>query len=344
MAQKWYLRSSGTPDISPTVTADWEHIEASPLRLTTSPTGGSTSLSSKAYSPDAADHLVNADAHVIQYISAETLAAQTISAQTVSLAVQCLESNAGNNVFLTWKIYIVNAAGTSVLGTLLAIRRDATEMATTRTNRTDSATTTEVTTSEAGRLVIELGCGGTPTGAGGVQGHNCTLFHGDNSATDLPADDADTTTTKRPWVQFTNDLTFAANTKNIAAAINMASTVSAQQTRVRLVQAFVDMSSTVSASPTRFSVKLITATIAMVMTVEAVATRFSVKFITATINMAMSVAATPTRFTTKYVTAAIEMALTLAAVVTLIVDGGGGGSPQSQSGFRSAGRRINSRR
>jgi hypothetical protein len=189
--------------------ADWAHINTA--RLPCSPTGGATALSSVVYTPDAADHLVNADAHVIQFISVETLAAQTMSAQTVTITMQCLESNAGNNVSLTWKIYVVSTDGASVLAPLLAIRRDATEMATSRTNRTDSATTTLATTLAPGRLVIEIGCGGTPTAASQVQGHNCRLFHGDNSAVDLPADDTDTTTTKRPWVEFATGFTLVAS-------------------------------------------------------------------------------------------------------------------------------------
>ena len=207
MPQRWYLRSSGTPNITPTIdAAHWEHINTS--RISCSPAGGATALSNVAYAPDGADHLVSGDAHVIQFISAETLDPQTMSAQTVTIAMQCLESNAGNNVSLTWKIWVVSIDGSTLLGELLPIRRDATEMATSRTNRTDSATTTLVTTSVPSRLVIEVGCGGLPTAASGVQGHNCTLFHGDNSATDLPANDTDTTTTKRPWVEFATGFTF----------------------------------------------------------------------------------------------------------------------------------------
>ncbi len=329
MAQRWYLRSTGTPDISPTIAAEWEHIEGSPLRLTTSPTGASSALSSKAYAPDAADHLVNADSHVIQFVSSETLAAQTFSAQTVSLAVQCLESNAGNNVFLTWKIYVVNAAGSSVLGTLLAIRRDATEMATARTNRTDSTTTGSFTTSEVGRLVIELGCGGTPVGAGGVQGHNSTLFYGDNSATDLPADDADTTTTKRPWVEFATGFSFAATTRNVAATINSVSTVSSTPTRVRNVQAFVD--STASVSAVVATGKLIAATISSTSTVSAAVTVFAVKPIAATIEAASSVSASVTRFSTKPVSATVAAVSSVSAAVAVESVGGdsshGSGSP-----------------
>jgi hypothetical protein len=58
------------------------------------------------------------------------------------------------------------------------------------------------------RLVFELGLGGTPTSAGGVQGHNGTLRLGETGLTDAPANDTSTSTTENPWLEFANTLTF----------------------------------------------------------------------------------------------------------------------------------------
>lgn len=52
------------------------------------------------------------------------------------------------------------------------------------------------------RLVFEFGLGGTPTAAGGVQGHNGSLSFGDPFTTaDLPEDET-TTTASCPWFEF----------------------------------------------------------------------------------------------------------------------------------------------
>jgi len=166
---------------------------------------GSTALATVAYTPDAADHLVDGDALHVQFVS-PPLAAQTISAQTVTLVVQALEPDANNNLFVTWKLFIWTAAG-AVGSTVLAIKRDATEVVLASTNRTDSATTTSVTIGNGDRLVLEIGLGGTPTATGGVQGHNGSMRFGESGATDATANDTGTATTENPWLEFANVIT-----------------------------------------------------------------------------------------------------------------------------------------
>lgn len=193
--------------MSPVIaSADWEHINT--VRRPCDDAKANTAEASTAYSPDAADHLVNGDSHFVQFISLRKLKAQTISAQTVKLQVQGSETNAGNNCFVTMKIWCAAVDDLANLGTIVNMARDGTELTTSRTNRAHSVTSSSVTTTEDSWLVIEIGIGGTPTGAGGVQGHNGTLWFRDDSATDLPEDDTDTTTTKNPWVEFTNTLLF----------------------------------------------------------------------------------------------------------------------------------------
>lgn len=214
MATRFYFDRTNTPAVSPpTPTAEWEHVlnaigEPAPVRRLNSPIG-SSALNNQSALFDNADDLTNKDACGWQFVSLP-LAAQTIAAQTVSLQIQVSEDGAANNLFLTWKIYLIDSSGAAVSGgTLLAIRRDATEMSTTVTNRGDSATTTEVVASSGDRIVVEIGLGGTPTSSGGTDGHNGTFRVGENGASgDLPIDDTTTTTTYNPWINFANTLQF----------------------------------------------------------------------------------------------------------------------------------------
>lgn len=197
---RFYLEASGTPPATPTITADWEHTNTARSPMGMSKAG--TALALTSYSPDAADHLVSGDAHFRQFIS-PLLPAQTFAAQTVKLQIQGSETHAGNNCSLTWKVYAVAADDLAVLGTLVAIRRDATEFTTSVVNRGDSVTSIQVVASEDCYLVLEVGLGGTPTGAGGVQGHNGALRFGSNGASgDLPENETETGTTFDPWIEF----------------------------------------------------------------------------------------------------------------------------------------------
>lgn len=209
MATRFYFPSSGSAAVTPTINAggEWEHVNSA--RLPCSVTLGSTALANTAYSPDGADHLVNGDAHVMQFVSNETLQAQTLAAQTVSWQFQCFESNNGNNVGLTVKIFVCSNDGSTIKETLLAITRDAAEMLNSLRNMGHSATTSAADVEAGDRIVIEIGCGGTPTASGGVQGHNCTIRFGENASSgDLPVNETETGTTFRPWLEFANNFSF----------------------------------------------------------------------------------------------------------------------------------------
>ncbi len=204
MATRCYFPASLVADVSPTISGtDWEHIEGTPVRrkLVLGSPDDST-LADQAITFDAADHLVNGDACWRQYVS-EPLPAQSL-AGNVKAQFQCSETNAGNNLFVTLKLYVVDAAGSSVTGTLLAITRDATEAGTSLANRAFGSTAlTNVNLAVNDRLVVEVGLAGTPTAAGGVQGHNGTLrWGGVASSGDLPENDTEAGTTFRPWLEF----------------------------------------------------------------------------------------------------------------------------------------------
>ena len=223
MATRLYFPSTGTPDVSPTINngGEWEHSNGVRRPLVT--TVGSSALSTDAYSPDAADHLTDGDALIYQYVLTDKLAAQTISGQTVKWQFQCLEAHANNNLFLTLKIFVCGNDGT-IKETLLAIRRDATEVATSLTNRGDSATISSATVEDNDRIVVEIGLGGTMTGAGGVQGHNGSIRFGESASSgDLPEDDSTTTTTYRPWLEFANTLTLNQTVTQSSTFTNSAS-------------------------------------------------------------------------------------------------------------------------
>lgn len=203
MATRLYLPSTGSVAVTPAISADWNaHINT--VRFPLNVVKGSSAIATTTFTPDAADHLVAGRAHFAQFIS-DVLPPQAIAAQVVKLQLRVSEANAGNNLFVNWKIYAVTEDGQTELGTLLAVRADGTEAATTLTNRADSATTTAFTATEKFRLVLELGLGGTPTASSGVQGHNGSLSFGENAATDLPEDDA-STAALNPWLQFANNL------------------------------------------------------------------------------------------------------------------------------------------
>lgn len=205
MPTRFYLPSSGSAPVTATVGAEWEHNNG--VSRATFPWKTGTSIASTTYSPDAADDITDKDSMFVQFVSPPLLA-QTIAAQTVKWAIQVSETNNGNNLFLTVKIYLVANGGGAGTATILAIRRDGTEAATTVTNRTDSATSTSQTCNDGDRLVFEIGLGGLCTATGGVQGHNGTVQFGDDQSTDLAENDTTTGTSNNPWLEFANPVVF----------------------------------------------------------------------------------------------------------------------------------------
>ena len=206
MATRFYLPSAGAAAVSPAIgVGDWNaHINA--VRRPLNAVNGGSAIATFVYQPDAADHLVAGRAHFVQFVS-DVLPPQTIAAQVVKLQMRVAEDHANNNLFLNWKIMACSEDGTALLGTLLAIKADATEPTTALVNRGDSATTTQFVGLQNFRLVLELGLGGTPVVTTGVQGHNGSLSLGENAATDLPEDDV-ATGALNPWIQFAQNLKF----------------------------------------------------------------------------------------------------------------------------------------
>jgi fluoride ion exporter CrcB/FEX len=142
---------------------------------------GGSALTTLTYAPDAADHLVDLNTMIAQFVS-EILPPQTIAAQVVSVHCRTAEAIVTNNLFESWKLYAVNVAGTTVLGTLVAIFRSAlSEMAVIAsiTGYCEGRTSTVFTANEPFRLVLEVGGDGLPTVSASVDGHNLSMVFGE---------------------------------------------------------------------------------------------------------------------------------------------------------------------
>lgn len=209
MATRFKLTDDATaPDISPALQT-YTHTQTTRRVLLTT---DASALATEAFTPDAADHLVAGDSHHVQFVSAKMAAGNVFtSGDTLKMALQCLEANAANNLFLQVFVSVVSGDGATVQATLRTKAADNTEMATVLTNRFHSTTLSAgYTTVADDRLVVEFSCNGTPTAAGGVQGHNCSIrWGGGGAGGDLAEDDTSTGTTLNPWIEFLTTITFA---------------------------------------------------------------------------------------------------------------------------------------
>jgi hypothetical protein len=209
VATRFRLPSTGTAAISP-ATQSYTHSGTTrrPLRVA-GVNSDSSALSTDAVTPDGADDLTAGDTHHVQFIS-DPLKAQTFtSGDAFKFAIQGLEAHAGNNLQIQVWMGIVNAAGSAV-GTIRSKVLEGTELATALTNRFFSGTLSgTVACSDNDRLVIEFSVSGTPTAAGGVQGHNASLRWGSAGGSgDLAENDTETGTGFNPWIEFTTDVAF----------------------------------------------------------------------------------------------------------------------------------------
>jgi hypothetical protein len=174
-----------------------------------------SALTTVAYAPDAADHLVAGDSLHCQFVSDPMNSGNVFtSGDTLKFAVQCLEANAGNNLQVQLFVSVVDSAGTTVQATLRSKVLEGLECATALTNRFLSTTlSASYTTVANDRLVVEFSLSGTPTAAGGTQGHNGSIrWGGSGAGGDLPENDTNTGTTLNPWIEFTTNITFPAAT------------------------------------------------------------------------------------------------------------------------------------
>lgn len=208
MATRFRLPNSGTPGRSPAFQS-YTHSGSTRIPLVTT---DSTALATNALTPDAADHIAAGDTVFAQFVSGMMKAGITFTnGDAISLAVQCLESDAGDNLFVQLFVAIVSEDGGTVRRTIRSKVADGLELATTITNRNLTTTQDGATyvTVHGDRLVVELSVTGTPVATGGVQGHNASLRFGSNGGGgDLGANDTDTLATLNPWIDFAPTVTF----------------------------------------------------------------------------------------------------------------------------------------
>jgi hypothetical protein len=209
MATRFRLTSSGTtPSVSPAIQT-YSHTQGTRRILSTS---DSSALTNAATVPDGADHLVAGDAQHVQFVSEPMDAGITFtSGDTIKFAIQGLEAHASNNLAVQLYASIVSEDGTTEQRQLRSKVSEGTELGTALANRFLSTTQSgaNYTTVAGDRLVIEFSVVGTPTAAGGTQGHNATLRWGGNGASgDLPENDTETGTTFNPWIEFVPNVTF----------------------------------------------------------------------------------------------------------------------------------------
>jgi hypothetical protein len=144
-------------------------------------TRGDTALTTLAYDPDAADHLVDGNSMIAQFVS-QILPPQSIPAQQILWGARMLEAAASNNLFPMLRLYGCNAAGDTNLGTILAGTRQATELGTSITGACYAQAGSAVTFNEPWRLVAEWGVGGLPVNSA-TDTHNASIAFGDPLAT-----------------------------------------------------------------------------------------------------------------------------------------------------------------
>lgn len=206
MATLFYLPASGAAAQQPPAPSgtDWGHINASGAEANArvlSLVNGGSSLADVTYSPDAGDHIANVNAMVQQFVS-DLFPPQTIAAQTIALMVSAAEEAGSNNLFVTWKLYAIDESN-NVLGTLVAVRRDGTEVTTSAVSgRMDSVTSTQVAPTVPFRLVLEVGLGGTPTNSA-TDTHNGSVRFGESGTEFLQNSDA---TDGNPYLLLNSDI------------------------------------------------------------------------------------------------------------------------------------------
>lgn len=211
MATRFRLTSDDTdPAVLPTEQT-YTHFHAGTPRYRKLLTTDSSALATVTHNPDTADHHIAGDAKISSYVSASMSAGIVFtSGETIKFAIQGFEQNAGNNQAIQIWVGIWDSAGTTLRRALRSKISEGTELPlTTATNRFLSTTQdgATYTTVADDLLVVEIGHVGTPTAAGGINGHNAVLRFGSAGAGgDLPENDTEAGTTFNPWIEFVPDI------------------------------------------------------------------------------------------------------------------------------------------
>ena len=208
MATDFYLGSSGTPEVSPSYSADWD-VTTDAVRRPLSGFPRNSTMTTKAYTDsDETDQNIL----LFQFVSAP-MDAGTTGAPTMLISIRGVESNAGNNMFLsaTARLVDINGDDYDTPKVIIAFGLDDVEFdATTLTSRSFMmGAITDTTIAEGDRLVIEIGGSGNPDGG---QSHGFSLSYGDDSAANLVTTSDVATGADNPRARFnTGTLDFYGN-------------------------------------------------------------------------------------------------------------------------------------
>ena len=184
MATRIYLPSTGTAPVSPAFNTNWADTADATRFPCVFDTASSTAMATTQYR----DNSNKNEAHLIhQWVSTNQIAGQVISAQTIKFQMRGLELNANNDMVFAISVRVCSPDGTTIRGNVLDVSSDDSELPTgTLTNRSFSATSSEVTAQAGDRIMIEIGCAGDPSGG---NNHDVDIRIGDNAGADLAEND-----------------------------------------------------------------------------------------------------------------------------------------------------------
>lgn len=213
MATRFYLPSTGTPAVTPTITTGWDGIAGA----TFFPTDVVKTDTATAAGAPRAKNSTTANTNRLDrtFISTQQLAAQTIPAGTISAVIRALESVATADAWLQIMVRVVSADGATQRGVLYAgstataevttAGADAQEYGTASSTRIKNAIATSSVVAQAGdRIQIEVGARFNGTATADTFTHR----YGDPVASADFALTAGLTTDLCPWVELSPTLTW----------------------------------------------------------------------------------------------------------------------------------------
>ena len=218
MATRLYLSSAAAPTVSPAFDAGWEATGSAIRRWLDASKVGITETLAVATALNSPAGAV--DALVAQYTTAPLSGNQTITG-TLKGQIIVRENALAADLRAQVLVWVMKTDGTS-RGTLLAMDTAAlaNEFATSNTNRAfprgGAITLTSVAALDTDRIVIEVGYRKHENATNSRTG---TFTAGNPSGTDLPEDETDTDTTKVPWFEFSQTLTFASPTARVSQEV-----------------------------------------------------------------------------------------------------------------------------
>lgn len=221
MATRFYLPSTGTPGQTPNYDAGWEQVTAADRRnMHTAKIASSMTDKADAETSNNSAY----DVLLRQYISTKTYEAFSfLTSQTWKLQVRAVESGSAADMFVAIIAKVISGDGGTVRGTIVNFLVDTTEIThVTLTNRSMSGNISNNVSMQSGdRILLEIGFRATNSKTTSYTG---TLNFGDDSGTDLPENDSETTA-YNPWFELSPTLSPIITYKTLAGTVDAVSGV-----------------------------------------------------------------------------------------------------------------------